>query len=372
MVKLFIYRRFYLYNKTMDVTKIEIKKLQKSYTNKKKESKVVLYQFDLKVYPGEFLVLLGESGCGKTSLLRVISGIEDYDFGDIYFDGVDALEIEQKDKNMSFVNQNYVLFPFKTVYENIDAPLSNLKWNKISRIKRIQELADLLDLNLILTRKPKELSGGQQQRVAIARSLAKDPDICLFDEPLSALDPIYHDEIIKLLLDVHKKTFATYIYSTHNQKEAFILGDRIAIIHNMKVEQIGNKNEILNYPSSPYICRFLNEIFILEIKGVIKNNNFIFENNGFTFKIPLNQLSQYFNFKNSEEVILFCKNDAFIIDENGFVFNVQKRNTNSVSISIQNSTFDIEVDEDFEENNIKLNFDFSNCTFFIEGENIRK
>lgn len=356
----------FIYNYLMQ-PKIEIKALQKSYTDRKKRSVVVLYHLDLSVRPGEFLVILGESGCGKSSLLKVIAGIEEYDFGDIYFDGVDALKIDQKDKNMSLVSQNYVLFPNKTVYENIDVPLANLRWSKKARVERILELSKLLGLDLILSRRPKELSGGQAQRVAIARSIAKNPDICLFDEPLSALDPVCHGEIIDLLQSLHKKTFATYLYSTHNQKEAFALGDRIAIMHNMKIEQIGTKEEILNHPISPYICSFLKDVFVASTKGYVEEDGRFYSLDG-DFSLDVSSFRKCFRGKEGKEITLFVRKDAISIDMgNGVSYPIKKRNAQNVEIEMAGQSIEIDVDEDFDGEAIKLAIDPDRCAFF-EGE----
>ncbi len=353
--------------------KIEIVSLQKSYTDRKKNSKVVLYRLDLKIMPGEFVVLLGESGCGKTSLLKVLAGIEEYDFGDIYFDGVDSSRIEQGDKNMSFVSQNIVLFPSKTVYENIDVPLANLKWNKKSRIDRILELSKQFGLDLFLSRKPSELSGGQAQRVAIARSIAKNPDICLFDEPLSALDLLYHGEIITLLLNLHKKSFATYLYSTHNQKEAFALGDRIAIMHNMKIEQIGTKEEILNHPISPYICEFLKDFFVVEVEGYIKGMFFLSSDGDSSFSLNIEKIRNQFNTKNINDVILYIRKDAFSFSSSkGEIYKTIKENDTNVVVEVAKQEVKIEVDEDFIDDTIRLDIDLDKCVFFVDGKNIKK
>ena len=351
--------------------KIEVKGLQKSYTDRKKKSVVVLYQLDLSVRSGEFLVLLGESGCGKTSLLKVLAGIEEYDFGDIYFDGVDALKLDQRDKNMSLVSQNYVLFPNKTVYENIDVPLANLRWNKQARTQRILELSKLLGLDLFLSRRPRELSGGQAQRVAIARSIAKNPDICLFDEPLSALDPLYHSDIIKLLQNLHKSTFATYLYSTHNQKEAFSLGDRIAIMHNMKIEQIGTREEILNHPVSPYICSFLKDMFILATKGYVEEDDCFYSLDG-DFSLDVSSFKECFRGKEGKEITVYVRKDAITINEESeFAYPVKKRNAQSVEVEIAGQEVELDVDEEFEGEEIKLSVDPNKCVFFDDEENVR-
>ena len=237
------------------MSKIEIVKLQKSYTDRKKNTTVALYDCSLTVNDGEFLVLLGESGCGKTSLLRVIAGVESYDFGSVLFDGVDGSELDQRDKDISYVSQNYALFPHKTVYENIAMPLFTNKYPRNEIRKRVSELAEQFGLQMLLTRLP-----GQQQRVAIARALAKHPSICLFDEPLSALDSIYHDGILSLLQRLHAQTNVTFVYATHNLREAVRIADRIAVIHDRKVEQIGTPHELLLNPQTEFVRDFMSQI----------------------------------------------------------------------------------------------------------------
>lgn len=242
------------------MSKIEIVKLQKSYTDRKKNTTVALYDCSLTVNDGEFLVLLGESGCGKTSLLRVIAGVESYDFGSVLFDGIDGAELDQRDKDISYVSQNYALFPHKTVYENIAMPLFTNKYPRNEIRKRVSELAEQFGLQMLLTRLPADLSGGQQQRVAIARALAKRPSICLFDEPLSALDPMYHEGILSLLAKLHAQTDTTFIYATHNLREAVRIADRIAVMHDRKVEQIGTPHELLRNPQTEFVREFLSQI----------------------------------------------------------------------------------------------------------------
>lgn len=242
------------------MSKIEIVKLQKSYTDRKKNTTVALYDCSLTVNDGEFLVLLGESGCGKTSLLRVIAGVESYDFGSVLFDGIEGAELDQRDKDISYVSQNYAFFPHKTVYENIAMPLFTNKYPRNEIRKRVSELAEQFGLQMLLTRLPADLSGGQQQRVAIARALAKHPSICLFDEPLSALDSIYHDDILSLLQRLHAQTNVTFVYATHNLREAVRIADRIAVMHDRKVEQIGTPHELLLNPQTEFVRDFMSQI----------------------------------------------------------------------------------------------------------------
>lgn len=350
--------------------KIKVVGLQKSYTTRKKQTTVALYQCNLDVRPGEFLVLLGESGSGKTSLLKVIGGIESYDFGDIYFDGIDASNLTQLEKNMSYVSQNYVLFPFKTIYQNIMMPLDYLRMPREDKVARVKELADLLDLNLFLTRRPRELSGGQQQRVAIARALVKKPSVCLFDEPLSALDPIYHDEIIETLLDVHRKTSATYIYSTHNQVEAFRLADRIAILHNRKVEQIGTVDEFINHPKTLYITKFLNSVFLFNLK--VRYIDGCYVDDYYKIKVPVNLPDEIIDKIKDKEFDIAIKRENIVLGGNDYKFDVKLNTGTTITLSFEDNEFILpnpEMTDYFDTVNVGLNFD--SCPIFINGENIR-
>lgn len=351
------------------IPRIQIKGLQKSYKLKKNNYCIALADLSLNVYDRDFLVLLGESGCGKTTLLKVIVGIEDYDYGEIYFSGIEASKIEQIDKNMSYVSQNYVLFPHKTVYENIDMPLSFLKWDKRDRKNRIQELSQLLGLDILLTRKPKELSGGQCQRVAIARAIAKNPDICLFDEPLSALDPIYKDDIINLLKEVHKKTFATYIYSTHNQLEAVNLATRIAIMHKLKIEQIGMPEEIINHPKTSYIASFLNQFYAFVTTLSIKEDNNLYFSNG--VKFPNYKNLKYEDYKN-KKIELGVRKTAFIFNKGQIEMNIRFLNDTTYRLFFLEYEFDIDISSEviIDEENINVDIDTTQCALFIDGNNI--
>ena len=350
--------------------KIKIIGLQKSYTNRKKESVVVLYKCDLLVYPGEFLVLLGESGCGKTTLLKVIAGIESYDFGDIYFDGIPAEELNQIDKNMSYVPQNIVLFPHKTVFENIIEPLEIIKIPRKDQIKRVKELGEQLGISILLTRRPRELSGGQKQKVAIARALAKEPSICLFDEPLSALDPIFHDEIIEFLLATHKLTKATYLYSTHNQKEAFRIADRIAIMNNRKIEQIGKPQDIIKHPDTIFVARYFKDIYLLHLSGIYKNGRFI--NDELKINHPIKINKKYINNIEGKEIDVFLKASNIVISENGeFEVEVISSSANILTVKFLDQEFSLSNPDMLDFNGyVKIKFNFNDVPIFLDGKNI--
>lgn len=345
--------------------KIKIIGLQKSYTNRKKESVVALYKCDLVVKPHEFLVLLGESGCGKTSLLKVIAGIEPYDFGDIYFDGIPAEELNQIDKNMSYVPQNLVLFPNKTVFENIMEPLEILRVPKKDRIARVKELGEQLGLSILLTRRPRELSGGQQQRVAIARALAKEPSICLFDEPLSALDMMYHEEIIEFLLATHKLTQATYIYSTHNQKEAFRLADRIAIMNNRKIEQIDTPQNIIKKPKTLFVAKFLKDIFVLQIPCSYHSGFILNEELGINYKKTIRQASD------GDQITLVFKTQDIVIDKNGkFELDVISNTEQNIVCHFLEQEFILPNPDLIDvKDKVRVDFRFENATIFVGDKN---
>ena len=210
--------------------------------------------------------LLGASGSGKSMTLRCIAGIETPDRGKIVingktvFDSEAGINLKPQKRRIGYLFQNYALFPHKTVYENIAMPLFTNKYPRNEIRKRVSELAEQFGLQMLLTRLPADLSGGQQQRVAIARALAKHPSICLFDEPLSALDSIYHDGILSLLQRLHAQTNVTFVYATHNLREAVRIADRIAVIHDRKVEQIGTPHELLLNPQTEFVRDFMSQI----------------------------------------------------------------------------------------------------------------
>ena len=190
-------------------------------------------------------VILGYSGCGKTTLLKSILGLLDYD-GKILLDGVDLNDLAIKDRNFAYVSQNYVLYPNMTVFDNIAFPLKLQGCMRDEIVERVNEVAEKLDLTLLLTRKPKHLSGGQQQRVALARAMVKKPTVYFFDEPLSNIDPRLRSEARLLIKKCIKEYQSTAIYVTHDFSEAMTLADYLYIINNGKIEISGEPLEVYN------------------------------------------------------------------------------------------------------------------------------
>ena len=231
---------------------LKIENLEKKYGNKK-----VLENFNFSVYKGEFLSLLGSSGCGKTTLLRLLVGIEHPTMGHIYKYDEDITYKTPFQRNIGIVFQNYALFPNMNVYENISYALKARRIPQTEIKKKVDEIIEIVGLQNHIFKKPRQLSGGQQQRVAIARTLVLNPDIILFDEPMSALDANIKLILRKELKDIQKKSGITMIYVTHDQEEAFALSDRIMIIDNNKIVQLDTPSNIYHNPTSDFVRSFV-------------------------------------------------------------------------------------------------------------------
>ncbi|HRP01048.1 MAG TPA: ABC transporter ATP-binding protein [Candidatus Kapabacteria bacterium] len=231
---------------------------------------------------GQFVVLLGPSGCGKSSLLRMIAGLEDITSGELYFDDKLMNDVSPDKRNIGMVFQNYALYPHLTVYENIAFPLKVLKVKPVAIKSQVQSIAQLIGLDDLLKRKPKELSGGQRQRVALARALIRKPDLFLFDEPLSNLDAKLRVQMRSEIINIHKKAGTTSIYVTHDQTEAMTMGDLLVILNNGKLQQSGTPEHIYKYPTNIFVAGFIGSPQMNFFEGKIQHNNgliFHFNNN---------------------------------------------------------------------------------------------
>ena len=231
---------------------IELKNIEKSFGKNK-----VINKFNIKINDGEFIVLVGPSGCGKSTLLRMISGLESIDKGEIHLDNKIINNLIPSKRGIAMVFQSYALYPHMNVYENMSFGLKTEKLEKNEIDKKVRDAAKTLQIEDLLDRKPGQLSGGQRQRVAIGRAITRNPKLFLFDEPLSNLDAALRSEMRVEISKLHKQLNTNMIYVTHDQIEAMTLADKIVILNNGIVEQVGAPDEIYNNPSNIFVAEFI-------------------------------------------------------------------------------------------------------------------
>lgn len=236
--------------------------------NKKFKLKSVLEDVSFDVMRGEFLSLLGPSGCGKTTILRMLIGIEQPTSGRIFKDGTDITYMPPKDRNIGIVFQNYSLFPNMDVYHNISYALQAKGLDKAEIDKKVREIIETVGLEEHVYKKPKQLSGGQQQRVAIARTLVLNPDIILFDEPMSALDAEIKVVLRSQLKEIQKKLKITMIYVTHDQEEAFALSDRVMVLNDQRIAQLDTPYNLYHHPADAFVKRFVVDHLDMKVKSI--------------------------------------------------------------------------------------------------------
>lgn len=238
------------------MNRLVIENLNVSY-HSKKEIVSVLKDFSLRLAQGELLVILGPSGCGKTTLLKTIAGIIPYDSGSMNISGIDAEKLTVKNRNLAYVSQNYVTYSFLSVYNNIALPLKAQKIPLDEIERRVSAISKKLGIDYLLSRKPKVLSGGQQQRVALAKALIKNPDIYLFDEPFSNLDPKMRVELRKLLKQIKEEYNASMIFVTHDVNDALYLADRVLIMEEGEVYHELTPRELANNAKYRFVFDYL-------------------------------------------------------------------------------------------------------------------
>jgi len=232
---------------------ISVKHLTKIYPNGHQGLKAV----SLEIYAGELFVILGPSGSGKTTLLRIIAGLERATSGDVYIDGKNMNGVAPKDRGVSMVFQNYALFPYMTVFDNIAFPLQMKKIRNEKILNQVDYVSKLLHIDMLLKRKPSELSGGQRQRAAIGRAIVMNPKIFLMDEPLSNLDVLLRRKMREEIKELQQKIDSTIIYVTHDQNEAKILGDRVCLLNEGTIQQIGPFKELCQNPTNDFVATFI-------------------------------------------------------------------------------------------------------------------
>jgi spermidine/putrescine transport system ATP-binding protein len=250
---------------------IQIKNLEKSFG---KNAILKNLSFDIK--PGEFLTLLGSSGCGKTTLLKIISGFETPSNGEILIDGVNVTQLPPQKRNVHTIFQNYALFPHMNVFENVAFALRCKKLPEDTIHQKVADALKLVELSAFKDRNIQELSGGQQQRVAIARAIINQPKILLLDEPLSSLDYRLRKKMQIELKSLQKRLNMTFIFVTHDQEEALTMSDRIVIFNQGKIEQIGTPYDIYENPKNLYVAKFIGETNIFNITVQSMTNDLIY------------------------------------------------------------------------------------------------
>ena len=218
---------------------------------------VAVQSFNLDIKDKEFIVLVGPSGCGKSTTLRMVAGLEEISGGELYIDGKLMNDVEPKNRDIAMVFQSYALYPHMTVYENMAFPLKLRKMPKDEIDRRVKDAASILDITQFLDRKPKAMSGGQRQRVAIGRAIVREPKVLLMDEPLSNLDAKLRNQMRAEIIKLRQKINTTFIYVTHDQTEAMTLGDRIVIMKDGFVQQVGTPQQVFDHPANLFVAGFI-------------------------------------------------------------------------------------------------------------------
>ena len=241
-------------NKKKSADEPEKKKVNLQITG---EGVVAVQQFSLDIKDKEFIVLVGPSGCGKSTTLRMVAGLEEISGGELIIDGKVMNDVAPKDRDIAMVFQNYALYPHMTVYDNMAFSLKLRHTPKDEIDRKVREAAEILDITQYLQRKPKALSGGQRQRVAIGRAIVRAPKVMLMDEPLSNLDAKLRNEMRAEIIKLRQRIDTTFMYVTHDQTEAMTLGDRIVIMKDGYIQQIGTPQEVFNHPANLFVAGFI-------------------------------------------------------------------------------------------------------------------
>lgn len=317
---------------------LELKEIKKSFT----EGEAVLDNISLEISKGEFITLLGSSGCGKTTTLRIIAGLEQPDAGSVWLDGREVTGLEPNQRDVNTVFQNYALFPHMNVAENIGYGLKLKKVPKSEIRKKVFQMLELVQLEGYEKRKPSELSGGQKQRVAIARALVNNPKVLLLDEPLGALDLQLRRAMQIELKHLQKKLGITFIYITHDQEEAINMSDRIAVMRDGRIEQIGTPDEIYNHPKTSYVATFVGNANILHgVAESIQGENAIVKigNDRVIVKLETSQqdtgdtrAKQYL--AAGEKVTLAVRSENILLQETAVIGDTGTDHRDTVDISV--------------------------------------
>lgn len=249
------------------MAKLTLNNISKTYGR----NNMAVKDFSLEIKDGEFVVLVGPSGCGKTTVLRMIAGLETTDSGEILLDGTSICDMPSQKRDIAMVFQNYALYPTMTVFDNIAFPLKMRRQGKEEIQQRVETVAETLEITELLHRKPGQLSGGEKQRVAMGRAMIREPKLFLMDEPLSNLDAKLRISLRGKIAELHRRLQTTTIYVTHDQAEAMTLADKLVVMRDGRIEQVGTPAEIYNRPLNPFVAGFFGDLTInfFEKEGIV-------------------------------------------------------------------------------------------------------
>ena len=284
------------------------------------EGVVAVQEFNLDIADKEFIVLVGPSGCGKSTTLRMIAGLEEISGGDLLIGGKRMNDVEPKDRDIAMVFQNYALYPHMTVYDNLAFPLKLKKVDKAEIDVRVREAAEILDITQYLDRKPKAMSGGQRQRVAIGRAIVRNPQVLLMDEPLSNLDAKLRNQMRAEIIKLRERINTTFIYVTHDQTEAMTLGDRIVIMRDGFIQQIGTPQQVFDHPANLFVAGFIGmpRMNLFDAKLVKKDGKYVVEVGGISVELSEEKQARLAAKGVAEqEVVLGVRPEHIILCENG-------------------------------------------------------
>ena len=284
------------------------------------EGVVAVQEFNLDIADKEFIVLVGPSGCGKSTTLRMIAGLEEISGGELYIGDRLVNDVAPKDRDIAMVFQNYALYPHMTVYENIAFALKLRKTPKDEIDRKVKEAAEILDITQYLGRKPKALSGGQRQRVAIGRAIVREPKVLLMDEPLSNLDAKLRNQMRAEIIKLRERINTTFIYVTHDQTEAMTLGDRIVIMKDGFIQQIGTPQEVFNHPYNLFVAGFIGtpQMNLFDAKLVKENGKYAVKLDKLT--VELSEDKQAALAKNNvaeQEIVLGVRPEHITLEKDG-------------------------------------------------------
>jgi len=306
---------------------------------------VAVQEFNLEIADKEFIVLVGPSGCGKSTTLRMVAGLEEISEGELYIGDKLVNDVAPKDRDIAMVFQNYALYPHMTVYDNIAFALKLRHMPKDEIDRKVKEAAEILDITPYLGRKPKALSGGQRQRVAIGRAIVREPKVLLMDEPLSNLDAKLRNQMRAEIIKLRERINTTFIYVTHDQTEAMTLGDRIVIMKDGFIQQIGTPQQVFNHPYNLFVAEFIGapKMNIFDAKLVKSNGKYAVELGGQSIELSAEKQAALTKNDVAEQDIRLGVRPEHITLEPGFVGKVDVSEMMGSSVHLHVSALDQDV-----------------------------